>query len=62
MNNHLEPLKEDVSNEHFRLTWPSLESVPSAKEGNRKAYLLKYVCNQYFGQDTAFCRKFFKVD
>lgn len=43
----------------FKTTWPRLQDIPSVKESNRRAYLLRYVCEQNFPTSDSFVEKFF---
>eukprot|EP00171_Calliarthron_tuberculosum_P001658 IDg1658t1 len=45
-----------LQNDEFRINWLALEEVPSAKHGNQKAYLMKYICDKYFPLDAKFCQ------
>lgn len=38
----------------FKSEWPDLEQVDYARESNRKSYLHKHVCQQYFHSDPSF--------
>eukprot|EP00171_Calliarthron_tuberculosum_P005258 IDg5258t1 len=42
---------KEIRDASTRATWPDLCDVPSKKEGNRKAYLKKFVVDKYFIDD-----------
>ncbi len=44
---------------NFKSRWPLLETVKSAKEGNRKRYLEKYICEKYYPSDESFRSNYF---
>ncbi len=41
----------DIKGDSFLSSWPSLEDTPSARQGNRAAYLQKNVLYKYFFND-----------
>eukprot|EP00171_Calliarthron_tuberculosum_P002461 IDg2461t1 len=50
----------DIKRKAFRSIWQALSDVPSAKEGNRAAYLLKNVLEKYFLGDNMMHTRYFQ--
>lgn len=50
---------EALDSSEYIKQWPSLGTVSSAKENNRKAYSMKFLCHKYIPGDENFVSEYF---
>lgn len=59
IGNNVAEIENKIENDSELVTWASLSDTNSAKEGNRKAYLTKFIAEKYFPNDETFVANYF---